>query len=68
LEDRIVAEASRNPEDRALIERLGPAKQQLTQLLITVPKDLKTETLKSRAETRAKLSRQVEQLEGALAQ
>jgi tetratricopeptide (TPR) repeat protein len=68
LEDRIVAEASQNPEDRALIERLGPAKQQLTQLLMTVPKDLKPETLKNRAEMRDKLSRQVEQLEGALAQ
>jgi tetratricopeptide (TPR) repeat protein len=68
LEDRIVAAASQNPEDRALIEQLGPAKQQLTQLLMTVPKDSKMETLKSRAETRDKLSRQVEQLEGALAQ
>jgi tetratricopeptide (TPR) repeat protein len=68
LEDRIVAEASQNPEDRALIEQLGPAKQQLTQLLMTVPKDLKPETLKSRAEMRDKLLRQVEQLEGALAQ
>lgn len=68
LEDRIVAAASQNPEDRALIEQLGPAKQQLTQLLMTMPKDLKPETLKSRAEMRDKLSRQVEQLEGALAQ
>jgi tetratricopeptide (TPR) repeat protein len=68
LEDRIVAEASQNPEDRALIEQLGPAKQQLTQLLMTVPKDLSAETLTTRAKTRDKLSRQVEQLEGALAQ
>jgi tetratricopeptide (TPR) repeat protein len=68
LEDRLVAEASQNPEDRALIERLGPARQKLTQLLMTVPKDLSTETLRTRAETRDKLSRQVEQLEGALAQ
>jgi tetratricopeptide (TPR) repeat protein/CHAT domain-containing protein len=68
LEDRLVAGASQNPEDRALIEQLGPAKQQLTQLLMSVPKDTKLETLKSRAETRDKLSRQVEQLEGALAQ
>ena len=68
LEDRVVAQASQNPEDRALIEQLGPAKQQLTQLLMTVPKDLKAETWKSRAEMRDQLSRQVEQLEGALAQ
>jgi tetratricopeptide (TPR) repeat protein len=68
LEDRIVAEASQNPEDRALIEQLGPAKQQLTQLLMTMPKDLNMEALKSRAETRDRLSRQVEQMEGALAQ
>ncbi len=68
LEDRIVAEASQNPEDRALIEQLGPAKQRLTQLSMTVPKDSKSETLKSRAELLDKHSRQVEQLEGALAQ
>jgi tetratricopeptide (TPR) repeat protein len=68
LEDRIVAQASQDPEDRALIEQLGPAKQQLTELLMAVPKDLKLETLKNRAEKRDQLSRQVEQLEGALAQ
>jgi tetratricopeptide (TPR) repeat protein len=68
LEDRLVAGAGRNPDVQALIDQVGPAKQKLTQLLLTVPKDTKPETLQSRAETRARLSRQVEQLEGALAQ
>jgi len=68
LEDRIVAEASQNPEDRALIEKLGPAKQRLTQLLMTIPKVLSPEALKARAEMRDHLLRQVEQLEGTLAQ
>jgi CHAT domain-containing protein len=68
LEDQIVARASHDPEDQALVEQLGSAKQQLMQLLMTVPKDLKPETLKSRAEARGRLSRQVEELQGALAQ
>ena len=67
LEDRVVAQASQNPEDRTLIEQLGPAKKQLTELLMTAPADLKPETLKNLAESREQLSRQVEQLEGALA-
>ncbi|HEV7925863.1 MAG TPA: CHAT domain-containing tetratricopeptide repeat protein [Verrucomicrobiae bacterium] len=67
LEDQIVAKASQDPEDHALIEQLGPAKQRLTQLLMTVPEDLKPGTTKERIETRDKLLRQVEQLEGALA-
>src|SRR5208337_549331 len=46
----------------------GPAKEQLTELLMTPPKDLKAGTLKSRAGTRERLSHEVEQLEGALAQ
>jgi tetratricopeptide (TPR) repeat protein len=67
LEDRLVAEASQNAEDRALIEQLGPAKKQLTELIMQAPKDTDAESLKTRAARRAELSRQVEQLEGALA-
>ena len=68
LEDRAVAEASRNPEDHALIEQLEPARQKLTQLLMTVPKDSKKETLDGRIKAYEKLSSQIEKLEGALAQ
>jgi CHAT domain-containing protein len=68
LEDRAVAEASRNPQDHALIEQLEPARQKLTQLLMTVPKDSKKETLDGRIKAYEKLSRQIEELEGALAQ
>jgi len=67
LEDRVVAEARQHPEDRALIEQLGPAKRQLAELLMTTPKDLKPESLKYRAERRDQLFRQVDQVEGALA-
>ncbi len=67
LEDQAVAQATQNPTNQALIEQIAPAKQQLTQLLMAVPKDISPEALKSRAANRDKLSRQVEQLEGALA-
>jgi tetratricopeptide (TPR) repeat protein/CHAT domain-containing protein len=68
LEDQVVALASHDPEDQKLIEQLGPAKQQLMQLLITAPKDFKPETLQSRADMRDRLSRQIEELQGELAQ
>jgi CHAT domain-containing protein len=68
LEDRLVAEASQNPQDRAIIEELGPAKQRLTQLLLQTPKDFSKEALNHRAKTRDRLAREVEQLEGTLAQ
>ncbi len=68
LEDQLVAQASTNLDDRTLIEQLGPAKRQLAQLLMSVPKDSKPETLKNRVEMWEKLSGQVEQLQGRLAQ
>ncbi len=68
LEDQIVAQANQNPENRKLIEQLGPAKQRLTQLLMADAKDLKPDTLKSRDARRDQLTRQVERLEGDLAQ
>jgi len=67
LEDRLVAEASANPEDRAVIDELRSAKQRLTQLLLGTPKDFRPEALERRAEEKEALSKKVEELEGALA-
>lgn len=67
LEDHVVAQASQDPANHLLIEQLGAAKQQLTQFLMTTPKDLNPDAIKTRAETREKLSLQVEQLESTLA-
>jgi CHAT domain-containing protein len=67
LEDRRIAEAGQNPEDRALIDQIEPAKQRLTQLFLEVPKDLSSQGLEKRSEEREKLSGEVERLEGTLA-
>jgi tetratricopeptide (TPR) repeat protein len=67
LEDRLVAQASQNPEERASIEQARAAKQRLTQLLLEAPTDLSEEALKTRGIEREKLAREVERLEGGLA-
>ena len=67
LEDRLVAQASKRPEDRALIDQLRAAKQRLTQLLLEVPKDFSPEARARREKERDKLAAEVEQLEGTLA-
>ena len=67
LEDHVVTQASQDPANHLLIEQLGPAKRQFTQFLMTTPKDLNPDAIQTRAETREKLSLQVEQLESALA-
>jgi tetratricopeptide (TPR) repeat protein len=64
LEDRLVAEASGDPKQREIIERLRAAKQRLTQLQLEVPKDLSEQAQKQRADEKEKLSTEVEQLEG----
>ena len=67
LEDRLVAEASGDPKQRAIVDELRSAKQRLTKLLLEVPKDLSAESRQKRAAEKEKLSAQVEQLEGGLA-
>ena len=67
LEDRLVAEASGNPNQREIIERLRTAKQRLTKLQLEVPKDLSEQAQKQRAVEKERLSTEVEQLEGGLA-
>ena len=62
-----MAQASKRPEDRALIDRLRAAKQRLTQLLLEVPKDVSPEARARREKERDKLASEVEQLEGTLA-
>ena len=66
-EDRLVAEASQNPEDRAAIERIRETKQRLAQLTLEVPKDLSDQALARRRVEREKLSKEVEELEGQMA-
>ncbi len=68
LEDHLVAEASQNAADRAIIDELGPAKQRLTQMMMQTTKDFSEQGLKVRAETRDQLVQNIEGLEGSLAQ
>jgi CHAT domain-containing protein/Tfp pilus assembly protein PilF len=67
LEDRLVAEASANPEDRAAIDEIRSVKQRLTQLLLEMPKDFRPEAVQRRAAEEDAFAKKVEQLEGALA-
>jgi hypothetical protein len=67
LEDRLVAEASGDPDQRKTIERLGAAKQRLMQLSLEVPKDLSGPAQKKRAAEKGALVAEVEQLEAGLA-
>src|SRR5207302_10704033 len=67
LEDRLVAEASGDPKQREIIEKLRAAKQRLMQLVLEVPKDLSEAAQKKRAIEKQKLSAEVEQLEASLA-
>jgi CHAT domain-containing protein len=67
LEDRLVAEASGDPKQREIIERLRATKQRLTQLQLEVPEDLSEQAQKQRASEKEKSSAEVEQLEGGLA-
>lgn len=67
LEDRLVAEASADPKQRAVIEQLRAAKQRLTQLTLEVPKDLSEEQHKERVAEQESLAAEIEQLEAGLA-
>ncbi|HYV31117.1 MAG TPA: CHAT domain-containing protein, partial [Candidatus Binatia bacterium] len=67
LEDRLVMQASHDPEDRARIAQLRAGKQRLTQLLFEVPKDVSPEARQRREAERNKLANEVEELEKTLA-
>ena len=67
LEDRLVAEASKNAKQREVIDRLRVAKQRCTQLLMEVPKDFSAEARQRRERELEKRAAQVEELEATLA-
>src|SRR5206468_11571247 len=62
LEDRLVAEASGDPKQRAIVDELRSAKQRLTKLVMEVPEDFSEESRQQRDTEKEKLSAQVEQL------
>jgi tetratricopeptide (TPR) repeat protein/CHAT domain-containing protein len=67
LEDRLVAEASGDPKQRAIVDELRSAKQRLTKLVMEVPEDFSEEARQKHDAEKEKLSTQVEQLEAGLA-
>jgi tetratricopeptide (TPR) repeat protein len=67
LEDRLVAEASKDPAQREMIERLQSLKQRLWQMELEVPKDLSSAARQRREEQRTSLTQQSDQLESSLA-
>ena len=67
LEDRLVAEASKDVMQREVIDELRAAKQRYTQLLMEVPKDFSAEARQRRKAELEKRAAQVEQLEATLA-
>jgi tetratricopeptide (TPR) repeat protein len=64
IEDRLLAETSKTPQDRELLARLGADKQQLGQFLLQTT-DQRSGDISKKAEA---LEREVEQIEGQLAQ
>ena len=67
LEDRLVAEASKDAKQREVIDQLRAAKQLYTRLLMEVPKDFSTEARQRRKAELEKRATQVELLEATLA-
>lgn len=67
LEDQVVARAGSDPNYKSLVEELEPAKRQLTELTMTVPKEISLATLTNRFNEYEKLSGRVDELEGTLA-
>jgi len=66
VEDRIVAQASVNPEDRDLIDQLISAKQRAYRLTLGAPKDLSEAGLQRHAAEREGAQSEVDRLEGDL--
>jgi CHAT domain-containing protein len=67
LEDRLIAEASQDPEEHERIKDLTSAKQRLMQLLLEAAKDTSEQALQKRKIEKKKLSQTVEELEAGLA-
>ena len=67
LEDRLVAEASADPKQRVIVDKVRSAKQRLMRLVLEAPKDLSEAAQKKRAAEKDKLSTEVGQLEAGLA-
>jgi tetratricopeptide (TPR) repeat protein/CHAT domain-containing protein len=65
LEDQVIGDASADPKNRELVQKIRAAKEQLTQLTLQIPADPKAaEAAKT---SREKLSGDVERLEATLA-
>ena len=67
LEDRLVAEASGDPKQRAIVDELRSAKQRLTKLVMEIPKEFTESARQKRDTEKEKLSAEIQQLEGSLA-
>ena len=67
LEDRLVAEASKDAKQREIIDQLREAKQRYTQLLMEVPRDVSAEARQRRQAELKTRAGEVEQLEATLA-
>ena len=67
LEDRLVAESSKDAKQREVINELRAAKQQFTQLLMEAPRDFSAKARQRRKAELEKRAAQVEQLEATLA-
>ena len=67
LEDRLVAEASKDAKQREVIDQMRAAKQLYTRLSMEVPKDFSTEARQRRKAELEKRATQVELLEATLA-
>ena len=67
LEDRLVAEGSKDPKQKDTIDRLRAKKQHFMQLQLEAPKDVSAAAQKQRAEEKENLFREIEQLEAGLA-
>ena len=67
LEDRLVAQASDNPETRALVDRLRLHKHRLNQLVFETPTDLSDPIRLRREDETKRLTLEAERLESTLA-
>jgi len=67
VEDRLVGQASANPEDRATIDQMRSARQRAYRLMLAVPKDLSEAGRQRHTAEREQAQAEAEQLEGEVA-
>jgi CHAT domain-containing protein len=67
LEDRLVAESSKNPRQQEALTELRGAKQRLMQLQLETAEDTSEQAIKKREAEKKELSQRVEELEAAFA-